>query len=80
MLTHSKVEIKKVVVDENGNELTSLDDSKFTFKLYINDKLYDTIRVKANESVTETIKWKDGEETPTYRIEEVNLIKRTPNV
>lgn len=68
-----KVEIKKVVVDENGNELTSIDDSKFTFKLYINDKLYDTIRVKANESVTETIKWKDGEETPTYRIEEVNL-------
>lgn len=67
------LEIKKVVVDEDGNELTSLDDSIFTFKIYINDELYDTVRVKANETVTRTVKWKSSEPNPTYRIEEVNL-------
>ena len=67
------IQIKKVVIDQEGNELTSLDDSIFTFKLYINNVLYDTLRLKANETVTKTIKWGTNESNPSYRIEEVNI-------
>lgn len=67
------LKIEKQVVDGEGNEIDV--DAFFDFKVTVNggqNAGTDKIRVKANKSVTtQTYYWMDGEEAPTYEVEEI---------
>jgi hypothetical protein len=65
--------IKKIVVDESGNEVSPSDDEEFTFRVKINGEVYSTITLKANETWSKKITWKQGETAPTYEVTEINV-------
>ena len=65
--------IYKKIVDENGNELTSVDRNKlFEFEILKDDVLYNTVWVSPNRPyVSSVFKWKEGEKTPNFTVREV---------
>lgn len=64
-----KLRIQKVLVDENGQTVSS--NKRFKFNIYINGEFEEKVTVKANSSVTRTYQWGADEEAPTYRVEEI---------
>ncbi len=68
----SQVEIKKVIVDENGNELNIDKEDFFEFKLVVGDNEPEIIRVKANESATSQPYYWEDDEVPSFTVEEIN--------
>ena len=75
----SQIEIEKVLVDENGNEITVETDDAFEFELTVNGAKQDKeaseseiLRVKAGETVSSKAYVWDGDTAPTYSIKEIN--------
>ena len=66
-------QIKKVIVDKDGKELTNVDlDKEFIFEIYKDGKLYDTVKVTPNKPYNSSIiHWKAGEEVPKFEVKEV---------
>ena len=64
--------VKKVVLDENGNEVTRSNGDKFTFKVTI-DGVTSTIKLGAGETWSTSRKWYEGDPAPTYSVEEVDV-------
>ena len=67
------IQIIKQIVDENGNVLENVDASKeFTFEIYKNEELYNTVQVSVNKPYTsEKFTWGEEEQAPTFRVVEV---------
>lgn len=67
------IRIVKQIVDENGNELTDIDNTrKFTFEIYKDGELYDTVQVSPNRPYTSSVfRWKDGENAPEFNVVEI---------
>ena len=66
-----KIILKKVVLDENGNEMQSNGD-KFTFKINVNGEI-STVKLKAGQTWTSSLTWKDGDPVPTYSVTETEI-------
>lgn len=65
--------IIKQIVDENGNIITDIDNTeKFTFEIYKDGELYNTVQVGANSSYTSPkFTWKEGENAPEFKVVEI---------
>lgn len=67
------IRIEKQIVDEAGNILTDIDQTKkFTFEIYKDGSLYDTVEVSPKQSYTSPMfSWKDGEKAPEFKVVEI---------
>lgn len=77
-INEGKVVIKKELVDADGNEIKPINNNdKFTFKVTVNGAINSSsekLKVKAGDSVESRVYyWMDGEETPTYEVEEIKI-------
>ena len=68
-----QIEIQKVIVDENGNELKLDKEDFFEFKLTVDGHEPERIRVKSNASATSEPYYWDGDKAPSFTVQEVNL-------
>ena len=69
----SQIEIRKVIVDENGNQLKLDKEDFFEFKLTVDGHEPELIRVKSNASAISKPYYWDGNNAPSFTIQEVNL-------
>ena len=72
-LEGSRIQLSKVVVDEDGNEINDFDNNEyFTFKVTVGDETKQ-YKVKAGSSVyTDYYYWGKDEKAPNYEVEEID--------
>ena len=76
-INESKIEIKKIIVDDEGKEVECTDpDAWFEFSVEVNKPAinagYEQLKVKGGKSVETKVYYWIGEETPTYEVKEIN--------
>ncbi len=64
--------LKKVVLDENGQEVTRSDGAQFTFRVTIDGKV-STIKLRAGQSWSTSRTWEHDAAAPTYSVEEIDI-------
>ena len=64
--------LQKIVLDQNGAEVTDTDGEQFTFRVTIGGKT-STVKLRAGQTWSTSRTWEHDEPAPTYSVEEVKL-------